>query len=122
LISQLLERGHVVRALVRPEGRLARGAISVPGNALDASSFADLVPPRIRWCTWWARHGHRWPYLLMQLYAMLRWLPSTREAARRLGLVTRLQMIHALVDAVQLGPNGIRVTEVEQIRSVNLPA
>jgi uncharacterized protein YbjT (DUF2867 family) len=66
--------------------------------------------------------GHRWPYLLVPLYAVLRWLPSTREGARRLGLVTRPEMIRALVAAVELGPNGIRVIDVEQIRSAKLPA
>jgi len=66
--------------------------------------------------------GHRWPYLLVPLYAVLRWLPFTREGARRLGLVTRPQMIRALVSAVELGPKGIRVIDVEQIRSGKLPA
>lgn len=66
--------------------------------------------------------GHRWPYLLVPLYAVLRWLPSTREGARRLGLVTRPQMIRALVGAVELGPKGIRVIDVEQIRSGKFPA
>jgi uncharacterized protein YbjT (DUF2867 family) len=66
--------------------------------------------------------GHRWPYLLMPIYALLRWLPPTRAGAGRLGLVTRPQMIRALLGAVEQGPNGIRVIEVEQIRSGNLPA
>ena len=47
LIPRLLERGHEVRALVRggSEKRLPRGCESVIGNALDASSFAELVQP-----------------------------------------------------------------------------
>lgn len=47
LILRLLERGHEVRALVRrgSEKRLPRGCESVIGNALDASSFAELVEP-----------------------------------------------------------------------------
>jgi uncharacterized protein YbjT (DUF2867 family) len=65
--------------------------------------------------------GHRWPYLLLPLYVVLRWLPSTRESARRLSLVTRRQMIRGLVGAVERGPNGVRVIEVEQIRSGKLP-
>jgi uncharacterized protein YbjT (DUF2867 family) len=32
--------------------------------------------------------GHRWPYLLIPAYWLLRQIPSTREGARRLGLVT----------------------------------
>lgn len=65
--------------------------------------------------------GHRWPYLLVPLYAVLRWLPATRDGARRLGLVTRPQMIRALIGAVELGPDGVRVVDVEQIRSAKLP-
>ncbi|HET7228925.1 MAG TPA: NAD(P)H-binding protein [Longimicrobium sp.] len=45
LISELLARGHAVRALVRPgsEGKLPRGCGSVTGNALDHATFADAV-------------------------------------------------------------------------------
>ncbi|HEY7635736.1 MAG TPA: NAD(P)H-binding protein [Gemmatimonadales bacterium] len=66
--------------------------------------------------------GHRWPYLLIPLYAVLRRLPATRDGARRLGLVTRPQMLRALVGAVELGPSGIRVVDAEQIRTAKLPA
>ena len=47
LIPELLARGHTVRALVRPgsEGKLARGAVAVPGNALDRATFEGQVAP-----------------------------------------------------------------------------
>jgi uncharacterized protein YbjT (DUF2867 family) len=47
LIPALVARGHVVRALVREgsEQKLARGAVAVRGNALDASTFAGQVAP-----------------------------------------------------------------------------
>ena len=47
LIPCLLERGHEVRALVRPgsEKRLPPGCIPVPGNALDGASYARKVAP-----------------------------------------------------------------------------
>src|SRR5712692_3709874 len=47
LIPRLLERGHEVRALVRPgsEHKLSSGCAPVPGNALDATSFATRVTP-----------------------------------------------------------------------------
>ncbi len=201
LVAELLARGHMVRALVRSgsERRLPPGALPVPGNALDAISFASQVPPAdtlvhlvgtprpspakaaefravdlvsiragVTAATqakvshlvyvsvaqpapvmrayvavrqegealirasglsatfvrpWYVLGpGHRWPYLLVPLYALLRWLPSTREGARRLGLVTRPQMIRALVGAVELGPKRIRVIDVEQIRSGKFPA
>jgi uncharacterized protein YbjT (DUF2867 family) len=61
--------------------------------------------------------GRRWPYLLVPLYAMLRWLPATRDTAERLGLVTRREMVAALVRAVEVPPaSGVRIVEVPQIR------
>jgi uncharacterized protein YbjT (DUF2867 family) len=47
LIPALLARGHTVRALVRQgsERRLPAGCEAVPGNALDAATFASRVAP-----------------------------------------------------------------------------
>lgn len=47
LIPLLVERGHEVRALVRPgsEQKLPPGCEAVLGDALDASSFAERVRP-----------------------------------------------------------------------------
>jgi uncharacterized protein YbjT (DUF2867 family) len=47
LITRLLERGHEVRALVRPgsEAKLPPGCQSVTGDALDASSYAGQIKP-----------------------------------------------------------------------------
>ena len=47
LIALLLERGHAVSAVVRPGSakKLPPGATAVTGDALDASSFADRIPP-----------------------------------------------------------------------------
>jgi uncharacterized protein YbjT (DUF2867 family) len=113
--------GHLIYLSVAQPAPIMRAYVAVrqEGEALIRASgvAATFVRP------WYVLGpGHRWPYLLMPLYTMLRWLPSTRESARRLGLVTRSQMIRALVAAVELGPNGIRLIEVEQIRSGNLPA
>ena len=61
--------------------------------------------------------GHRWPYLLVPLYATLRWLPATRDGAERLGLVSRRAMLAALVKAVETPPAaGVRIVEVPEIR------
>ena len=47
LIPRLLERGHQVRALVRPgsEKKLRAGCTAVLGNALDGNSYADKIAP-----------------------------------------------------------------------------
>jgi uncharacterized protein YbjT (DUF2867 family) len=61
--------------------------------------------------------GHRWPYLLVPIYAALRRLPATRAAAERLGLVTRDAMVAALVRAVEAPPaRGVRRVDVPEIR------
>ena len=62
--------------------------------------------------------GHRWPYLLLPVYAILRRVPMTRSGAERLGLVTRREMVAALVRAIEAPPaEAVRVMEVPEIRA-----
>jgi uncharacterized protein YbjT (DUF2867 family) len=61
--------------------------------------------------------GHRWPYLLLPIYKIAELLPSTREGAQRLGLVTLEQMITALTFAVENPAVGIRLVAVPDIRA-----
>src|SRR5216683_5823112 len=61
--------------------------------------------------------GHRWPYLLIPIYAVLRRVPATRASAERLGLVSQRAMVHALARAVETPPDqGVRIVEVPEIR------
>lgn len=62
--------------------------------------------------------GHRWPYLLIPMYKLMELLPSIREGATRLALVTLEQMVRALVHAVETPSAGVEVVEVPQIRAV----
>src|SRR5262245_54319206 len=64
--------------------------------------------------------GHRWPYLLIPGYWIAERLPSTRETARRLGLVTLDQMAAAIVAAVENPVSGVRIVEVPEIRSARV--
>jgi uncharacterized protein YbjT (DUF2867 family) len=67
--------------------------------------------------------GHRWPYVLMPMYAVLRAIPWTREPADRLGLVTRDAMIAALAGAVDTPPHApVRIMDVPAIRAAGLSA
>lgn len=195
LVPLLLERGHGVRALVRPgsEEKLLPGCQPVLGDALNAASYCHLGPPadtlvqlvgvpkpsprkaqqfrdidlksgmaavaaarqaRIRHLIyisvahpaplmhayiqprveveeainssglnatilrpWYVLGpGHRWPYLILPAYWIMGLIPSKRETARRLGLVTLPQMIRALVDAVENPAQGIEIVEVPDIR------
>jgi uncharacterized protein YbjT (DUF2867 family) len=61
--------------------------------------------------------GHRWPYVLLPFYKICEWIPFTRAAALRLGLVTLEQLILALVEAVESPAQGTRVVGVPEIRS-----
>jgi len=61
--------------------------------------------------------GHRWPYLLLPIYKLAELLPSTREGARRLGLVTLEQMVTALTFAVENPVLGKRILSVVDIRA-----
>ena len=60
--------------------------------------------------------GRRWPIALKPIYALMEAIPSTRDSARRLGLVTAGQMIAAMLQAVERPANGVRVVEVPEIR------
>jgi uncharacterized protein YbjT (DUF2867 family) len=63
--------------------------------------------------------GHWWPVALVPFYAIAEALPSTRDTARRLGLVSVAQMVRALTHAVETPPPAgtRRIVEVPEIRS-----
>jgi uncharacterized protein YbjT (DUF2867 family) len=61
--------------------------------------------------------GHRWPYALLPMYWLCERIPSTRDGARRLGLVTLSQMTRTLVSAIENPCIGARILEVPEIRT-----
>ncbi len=61
--------------------------------------------------------GHWWPYALLPAYKLTELLPSTREAALRLGLVTHAEMTRALVWAIENPQPGQRILSVPEIRA-----
>jgi uncharacterized protein YbjT (DUF2867 family) len=65
--------------------------------------------------------GHIWPYALVPAYWLMERLPSTRESARRLGLVTIEQMLQALTKSAGSLCTGVRVLGVPEIRSLDFP-
>jgi uncharacterized protein YbjT (DUF2867 family) len=62
--------------------------------------------------------GHWWPVALVPMYKIAELLPSTRDSAQRLGLVTIKQMVQALVNAVENSPapGTVRIVDVPGIR------
>jgi uncharacterized protein YbjT (DUF2867 family) len=196
LIPTLVERGHVVRGLVRPgsERKLPRSCAPISGNALDHRSYTAHVTPcdtfvhlvgtphpapwkgaqfravdlvslresvqaavqaRVRHFVFvsvahpapvmksyvevrseceailtasglpatilrpWYVIGpaHRWPLLLVPVYRIAESIPSMREGALRLGLVTWQQMRDALVWAVEHPGRGTQILDVPRIRA-----
>jgi uncharacterized protein YbjT (DUF2867 family) len=65
--------------------------------------------------------GHRWAYALLPFYWIFEHVPSTRESALRLGLVTLKQMMAALVNGVENPVNGIKAVDVPDIRQAYIP-
>jgi uncharacterized protein YbjT (DUF2867 family) len=63
--------------------------------------------------------GHRWPYVLLPVYKVMELFPSSRESARRLGLVTIAQMTSALINAIETDHDGVRIFDVPHIRQSN---
>jgi uncharacterized protein YbjT (DUF2867 family) len=63
--------------------------------------------------------GHRWPYALLPFYWIAELLPPTRESAKRLGLVTIVQMLSALVWSVENPPPDVQIVDVPKIREVS---
>ena len=60
--------------------------------------------------------GHRWPYALIPFYWVAERIPSTREGARRPGLVTVKQMLNALAATVDQPATGVKIVDVPAIR------
>ena len=61
--------------------------------------------------------GRRWPLILKPIYWLMEQIPSTRESAQRLGMVTLEQMVAALAHAVENPPKGVRILGVPEIRA-----
>ncbi len=107
--------GHVVYVSVAQPAPVMQAyqAVRAQGEALVRATGlpATIVRP------WYVLGpGHRWPYLLLPLYGVLALVPATRAGARRLGLVTRRQMVAALCHAVEHPPAQVRTLEVPEIR------
>lgn len=87
----------------------------------EALVTASAIPSTILRPWYVLGPGHRWPYLLLPIYAALRLVPAMREGVERLGLVTRAAMVAALVRAVEAAPaHGVRILDVPAIRLARL--
>lgn len=61
--------------------------------------------------------GRQWPRLLRPVYWILERLPSERESARRLGLLTEQEMTNALLSSIEHPADGIKILTVPEIKA-----
>lgn len=112
-------RPHLVYVSVAQPAPIMRDYVAVraEGEALIRSKGLDTTCVR----PWYVLGpGHRWPCVLMPIYAVLRLLPSTRASAERLGFVTLPQITRTLVNAVENQARGMRIVDVPQIRRIGI--
>ncbi|MBI1876558.1 MAG: NAD(P)H-binding protein [Acidobacteria bacterium] len=111
--------GHFVYVSVAQPAPIMQAYIAVKAKG-EALVHASGIPATILRPWYVLGPGHRWPYVLIPIYWILEQVPSTRESARRLGLVTLAQMVAALVHAAEHPPAGVRIVTVSQIRGATL--
>jgi len=106
---------HFVYVSVAQPAPVMQAYIAARREAEDAIRASGLNATILR--PWYVLGpGRRWPVLLLPAYWLMEAIPSTRESARRLGLVTVDQMITALAAAVEHPAHGVRVVEAPEIR------
>jgi len=112
---------HLVYVSVAQPAPMMHAYVDVRARGEAAIAAAGLAATMIR--PWYVLGpGHWWPLALKPFYWLAEQLPPTREAARRMGLVTLPQMVAVLVDAVENppAPGTIRVVDVPAIRAAQL--
>jgi uncharacterized protein YbjT (DUF2867 family) len=111
--------GHIVYVSVAHPAPVMHAYIAARMQAEDAIRATGIPATILR--PWYVLgEGHWWPYALLPLYKLFEWIPSKRESALRLGLVTRTQMVTALMRAIEDGPARGGVRDVPAIRSARL--
>jgi len=109
--------GHFVYLSVAHPARMMQAFIEVRQKGEALLSATGLPTTFVR--PWYVLGpGHWWPCAIVPAYWILRLIPSTRDSAHRLGLVTIAQMIRALVWAVENPPELLRILGVPEIRQM----
>ncbi len=107
-------RPHLVYLSVAQPAPVMKAYIAVrqEGETLIAAAGLDATFLR----PWYVLGpGHRWPVVLLPVYALLKLFPPTRADAERLGFVTLEQMVAALVHAAEQPAQGIQIMDVPAI-------
>jgi uncharacterized protein YbjT (DUF2867 family) len=110
---------HIVYVSVAHPAPMMRAYIDARTQG-EAMVLATGIPATILRPWYVLGPGHRWPYALLPVYWLFERMPSKRDAALRLGLVTHAQMITALMRAIEDGPHDQGVRDVPAIRAAAL--
>ena len=112
--SRIEPRPHLIYLSVAQPAPVMKAYVAVRREAEALISAAGLDATFLR--PWYVLGpGHRWPVVLLPVYALLKLFPATREGAERLGFVTLEQMVRALVQAVEQPAQGIWIMDVPAI-------
>jgi uncharacterized protein YbjT (DUF2867 family) len=117
--AQRASIAHLVYLSVAQPAPVMRAYVDVRARGEAMIAEARLTATVLR--PWYVLGpGHWWPVALKPFYWIAECLPSTRETALRMGLVTLEQMVAALVHAVEHPParGTVRVVDVPGIRAV----
>jgi uncharacterized protein YbjT (DUF2867 family) len=113
--SVLARVRHLIYVSVAHPAPTMNAYITVRTECEEAIESAGLNATILR--PWYVLGpGHWWPYLLIPIYKIAEMVPSTRDGARRLGLVTLEQMLNALTFAVENPVQGRCILGVPEIR------
>ena len=111
--------GHIVYVSVAHPAPVMQAYIAARIQAEDAIRATGIPATILR--PWYVLgEAHWWPYALAPIYKLFELIPSKRESALRLGLVTHKQMVTALMRTIEDGPNGAGVVDVPAIRAASL--
>ena len=118
-VAKRAQVSHFIFLSVAQPAPVMRAYIEVRRECERVIREAGLTATMVR--PWYVLGpGHRWPLALVPLYRLAERCPSSREGARRLGLVTLEQLTSALVQAVENPPVGTRVLSVPEIQNCGI--
>jgi nucleoside-diphosphate-sugar epimerase len=106
---------HFVYVSVAQPAPVMKAYVAARAEGESAIAAAGLRATLLR--PWYVLGpGHRWAHGLVPLYWIAERIPSTRDTAQRLGLVTLAQVVAALVYAVEHPTPSTRIVAVPEIR------
>ncbi len=107
---------HFIYVSVAQPAPIMRAYIEARAEAEEAIRASGLRATILR--PWYVLGpGRQWPQLLRPFYWFMERLPSKRETARRLGLLTFKEMTGALANAVENPADGVRILAVPEIKA-----